>query len=190
MVSDKTTAPRLFDEGQGPWLDTITRAMLLDGVFQTLLDRDIVGMTRTPRSVPTAIDGADADDGERQRLVSEGTSAGVAAPVPAPPVGAGGARLVGMLVGRDSVTRARAGLDPKTVTVAEMMTVEPIHGWEDQDVARALALMRARKISDLAVLSRDGEIVGRFLGSPLWSSSAGDPGDREDGADGGPRPWL
>jgi len=89
MVSDKTTAPRLFDEGQGPWLDTITRAMLLDGVFQTLLDRDIVGMTRTPRSVPTAIDGADADDGERQRLVSEGTSAGVAAPVPAPPVGAG-----------------------------------------------------------------------------------------------------
>ncbi len=255
MTSDKTTARRLLDEGQGPWLGAIKRAMLLDGAFQTLLDRDIVGMTRAPSIVQTASGGADAGDGERQRLVRAGTSAaaihddlarddshaaaallrsiyeGMAAPFPASPVREGGARLrdvmrrdvttvtpacllteavammcaaardvlpvraggrlVGLLVGRDSVARARAaGLDPETVTVAEMMAVEPIHGWEDQDVAGALALMRARKISELTVLDRDGEIAGRFLWSPLWSSSAADPGDREDGADVGPRPWL
>lgn len=257
MASDKTTGRRLLDEGESPWLDTIKRAMLLDGAFQTLFDRDIVGMTRAPSTSPHAIGGVDAADGERQQLIHAGTSAasidddfarddshaataprrslyaevGVRTPAPAPtsPVWEGrarlrdvmrrdvttvtpacllteavammrasarnvlpvraGARLVGLLVGRDSVARARAaGLDVGTVTVAEMMTVEPIYGWEDQDVARAIALMRARKISELAVLGGDGDIVGRFLWSPLWSSSAGDPRSGEDGTEREARP--
>ncbi len=62
MASNKTTARRLRDEGQSPWLDDISRAMLLDGAFQTLLNRDIVGMTRNPCIVQEATGGSDADD--------------------------------------------------------------------------------------------------------------------------------
>lgn len=259
MVSNKTTARRLPDEGQSPWLDNISRAMLLDGAFQTLLDRDIVGMTGAPSSVQEATGGADAD--ERGRLVHAGESVAVIChglapdnshaaallrliygaagmgdptPVPVSPVREGGARrmrlrdvmrrdvtavtpacllteavdvmragarnvlpvrvdgrLVGLLVGRDSVARARAaGLDVGTVTVAEMMDTAPIYGREDQDVAGAITLMRARKISELAVLDCDGEIAGRFLWSPLWSSRAGDSSGWEDGVDREARPWA
>ena len=63
MVLDQTTARRLLDEGQSPWLDTIKRAMLLDGAFQRLLDRNIVDMTRDPRAIQKATGGSDDDLG-------------------------------------------------------------------------------------------------------------------------------
>ncbi len=72
MASDKTTTRRLLDEGQSPWIDTITRAMLLDGAFQRLLDRDIVDMTRDSSAFQTATGGSDAD--ELGRLVRTGES--------------------------------------------------------------------------------------------------------------------
>ncbi len=62
MASSKTTAQRLLDEGRSSRLDNISRAMLLDGAFQTLLDRDIVGMTRHSRIVQEATGGSDADE--------------------------------------------------------------------------------------------------------------------------------
>jgi len=62
MASSKTTAQRSLDEGQSSRLDNISRAMLLDGAFRTLLDRDIVGMTRHPRIVQEATGGSDADE--------------------------------------------------------------------------------------------------------------------------------
>jgi len=72
MASDKTTTRRLLDEGQSPWIDTITRAMLLDGAFQRLLDRDIVDMTRDPRAIQNTTGSSDDDD--LGWLVREGES--------------------------------------------------------------------------------------------------------------------
>ncbi len=75
MTADKTTLQQLLDQGQSPWLDNISRGMLRDGTFQTLLDRGIVGMTSNPSIFQKAIGGSDAYDDELRRLVHAGTSA-------------------------------------------------------------------------------------------------------------------
>jgi len=75
MAADKTTLQRLLDQGQSPWLDNISRAMLRDGSFQALLDRGIVGMTSNPSIFQKAIGGSGAYDDELRRLVRAGTSA-------------------------------------------------------------------------------------------------------------------
>ena len=75
MAAHKTTLQQLFDAGQSPWLDNISRALLRDGTFQTLLDQGIVGMTSNPSIFQKAIGGSDAYDDELQRLVRAGKDA-------------------------------------------------------------------------------------------------------------------
>jgi transaldolase len=60
MTGHMTPLQQLLDQGQSPWLDNISRAMLRDGAFQALLDRGIVGMTSNPSIFQKAIGGADA----------------------------------------------------------------------------------------------------------------------------------
>jgi len=75
MTADKTMLQQLLDQGQSPWLDNISRALLRDGTFQALLDRGIVGMTSNPSIFQKAIGDSDAYDDELRRLVRAGRSA-------------------------------------------------------------------------------------------------------------------
>ncbi len=75
MTGHMTPLQQLFDQGQSPWLDNISRALLRDGTFQALLDQGIVGMTSNPSIFQKAIGGGDAYDDELQRLARAGTSA-------------------------------------------------------------------------------------------------------------------
>ncbi len=75
MTGHMTPLQQLLDQGQSPWLDNISRALLRDGTFQALLDRGIVGMTSNPSIFQKAIGGSDAYDDELRRLVRAGTSA-------------------------------------------------------------------------------------------------------------------
>jgi len=75
MAVETTTLQHLLDQGQSPWLDNISRALLRDGAFQGLLDRGIVGMTSNPSIFQKAIGGSDAYDDELRRLVHAGKDA-------------------------------------------------------------------------------------------------------------------
>ncbi len=75
MTGHMTPLQYLRDQGQSPWLDNISRALLRDGAFQALLDQGIVGMTSNPSIFQKAIGGADAYDDELRRLVRAGKSA-------------------------------------------------------------------------------------------------------------------
>ncbi len=75
MAVETTTLQHLLDQGQSPWLDNISRALLRDGAFQGLLDRGIVGMTSNPSIFQKAIGGSDAYDDELRRLVHAGKEA-------------------------------------------------------------------------------------------------------------------
>ena len=76
------------------------------------------------------------------------------------PVCAGG-RVVGLLDGRALAERLAGGdLDVRTARVHDLHLPDLICGWEDEDVTDALALMRARNLSALLVLDREGGVVG------------------------------
>ena len=79
-----------------------------------------------------------------------------------------GERVAGLLIGRDCVERAAAaGLDPRTTRVRAVMVTDLPWGREDQEVREAMALMWARKISELVVLDQAGQPLGRLVRSPL-----------------------
>jgi CBS domain-containing protein len=72
-----------------------------------------------------------------------------------------GERLVGMLTDRDITVRAVAeGCDPTTTTVRQVMTVELVYGFEEQDVQDGTRLMEQYQIRRLPVLNRDKRLVG------------------------------
>jgi CBS domain-containing protein len=72
-----------------------------------------------------------------------------------------GDRLVGVITDRDITVRATAeGYDPWTEKVGEIMTPEVVTCFEDQEVAEAERLMKARHVHRLMVLGRDHRLVG------------------------------
>jgi CBS domain-containing protein len=72
-----------------------------------------------------------------------------------------GDRLVGIVTDRDLAVRAlAAGRDPKSTTVEEIMTRQPIYCFEDQDVEEAELVMEKNQIRRLPVLDHDNRIVG------------------------------
>ncbi len=74
MAAEKNTLHQLLAQGQSPWIDNITRAMLTGGTLQELIDKGIVGLTSNPTIFQKAIGGsADYDDDLRQ-LVRNGKS--------------------------------------------------------------------------------------------------------------------
>jgi transaldolase len=66
------TLTQLFEHGQSPWIDNITRGMLTSGRLQQLIDTGIVGLTSNPTIFQKAIgSGSDYDEALRS-LVKEG----------------------------------------------------------------------------------------------------------------------
>lgn len=66
----------LAAHGQAPWLDTIDRRLLLDGVLAKLVAEDgIKGLTSNPTIFHKAITGSDDYDDDIRRLAGEGGSA-------------------------------------------------------------------------------------------------------------------
>ncbi len=62
----------MFEHGQSPWIDNITRGMLQSGELQRLIDLGIVGLTSNPTIFQKAIgSGTDYDDAFR-KLAREG----------------------------------------------------------------------------------------------------------------------
>jgi len=101
-----------------------------------------------------------------------------------------GERVVGLLDGRAVAERLTAGdLDVRTARVHDLSLPELVCGWEDEDVADALALMRAQGIAALLVLDREGGVVGwvtvDVLATPRTASGA--PRTADDGHSRRPR---
>ncbi len=69
------TLQQMFEHGQSPWIDNITRGMLQSGELQRLIDLGIVGLTSNPTIFQKAIgSGTDYDEALRA-LAREGKSA-------------------------------------------------------------------------------------------------------------------
>jgi len=69
------TLQQMFEHGQSPWIDNITRGMLQSGELQRLIDVGIVGLTSNPTIFQKAIgSGTDYDEALRT-LAREGKSA-------------------------------------------------------------------------------------------------------------------
>lgn len=70
-------------------------------------------------------------------------------------------RVEGLLTDRDIVVRVVSeGLDAGATTVADVMTQEVVHCYEDQDVEHMRELMDENRLRRLVVLRRDGRLAG------------------------------
>jgi CBS domain-containing protein len=77
------------------------------------------------------------------------------------PVRRADGEIVGMLTDRDLAIRAAAeGLDPITTKVRDVMTVDVVYCYEDQDVQDAVRLMEGLQLRRLLVLNRDNQLAG------------------------------
>jgi CBS domain-containing protein len=77
------------------------------------------------------------------------------------PVRGADSEIVGMLTDRDLAIRAAAeGLDPITTKVRDVMSVDVVYCYEDQDVQDAVKVMEALQIRRLIVLNRANRLVG------------------------------
>jgi transaldolase len=68
----KNTLQELLEHGQSPWIDNITRGMILRGELQALIDKGIVGLTSNPTIFQKAIGSGTDYDEQLQALVREG----------------------------------------------------------------------------------------------------------------------
>src|SRR6516162_1179732 len=70
-------------------------------------------------------------------------------------------RLVGLLTDLDIVVRAvTEGYDTRITFVQDVMTLDVLHCFEDQDVQEAAQLMREHQVRRLVVLDQDNRLVG------------------------------
>jgi len=70
-------------------------------------------------------------------------------------------RLVGVLTDRDIVVRSiAAGRDSRTDMVGDIMTPGICYCFEDEDIAEAVRIMRAKQVRRLPVLNQDRRLVG------------------------------
>lgn len=77
------------------------------------------------------------------------------------PVRGEDSEIVGMLTDRDMAIRAAAeGLDPTTTKVRDVMTVDVVYCYEDQDVQDAVKLMEGLQLRRLLVLNRENRLAG------------------------------
>lgn len=86
-----------------------------------------------------------------------------------------GNRLVGMVTDRDITIRATAaGLGPDDTTVAEVMTEDICHCFEDQAVDDVMQDMRDIQVRRVPVVSRDDHtLIGIVALADLADASAG-----------------
>jgi transaldolase/glucose-6-phosphate isomerase len=71
----KTNLQRLFDLGQSPWLDNITRGLITSGDLQALIDKGIVGVTANPTIFEKALAGSADYDTSISELFRQNKSA-------------------------------------------------------------------------------------------------------------------
>jgi CBS domain-containing protein len=72
-----------------------------------------------------------------------------------------GKKLKGFLTDRDIAVRLVAsGLDSSTTKVSEIMTPDATYCFDDQTLEEAAAVMEARQIRRLPILSRDKQLIG------------------------------
>ena len=70
-------------------------------------------------------------------------------------------RLVGIITDRDIVVKVvAAGRDPKSATVREAMTSNPVTCREDEDVSEAVARMAERQVRRMPVVDAEGRLCG------------------------------
>ena len=62
----------LFEHGQSPWIDNITRGMLTGGELQSLIDQGVVGLTSNPTIFQKAIGTGSDYDSALQQMVKDG----------------------------------------------------------------------------------------------------------------------
>src|SRR5690606_21972803 len=83
-------------------------------------------------------------------------------------------RLVGMITDRDLTVRATAaGKGPSDCRVGDIMTAQVDCCFEDESVDEAARKMEARQIRRLAVLDRDGGLVGILSLGDLATNGGG-----------------
>lgn len=71
--------------------------------------------------------------------------------------------VIGTLTARDIAERAAAeGRDPKQTPVEDVMSLGIIVCFEDQGLEEALDTMRSKRVSQLPVLDRKRQLVGRL----------------------------
>ena len=76
-------------------------------------------------------------------------------------VGDEGRKPIGIVTDRDIVLEVVAmGLDPATMTAAEVMTSSPVVAQPGDDALRALKTMRDRGVRRLPVVDAQGELAG------------------------------
>jgi CBS domain-containing protein len=69
--------------------------------------------------------------------------------------------LSGVITDRDITVRVTAdGLDPKKTKVSEVMTANPFHTFDDEDIEDAALYMEDKRVRRLLVLNRSRELVG------------------------------
>jgi CBS domain-containing protein len=85
-----------------------------------------------------------------------------------------GERPIGVLTDRDLVVTVMAGaVDPRSLTVADVMTPRPVTMHEADDVADALGKMRQIGVRRLPVVGDDGTLVGILALDDVVDSLAG-----------------
>jgi CBS domain-containing protein len=68
---------------------------------------------------------------------------------------------VGIITDRDIVVEVvAAGLDPKVLTVGEIMGPELVTGQEDDGILDTLQIMRTKGVRRLPILAEDGSLLG------------------------------
>ena len=75
--------------------------------------------------------------------------------------GGGGRRPTGLVTDRDMVVEVIASdLDPRALTVGDIMSVALVTAHEDDDVLATLKLMRQRGVRRMPVIDDEAELVG------------------------------
>lgn len=92
--------------------------------------------------------------------------------------GPGGRKPVGILTDRDIVLEVVAmGLDPATITAAEVMTSSPAVAQAGDDALWALKVMRDRGVRRLPVVDDRGELAGMLAFDDLMQHVGSTLGD-------------
>ena len=73
-AGERNVLRQLYDQGQSPWVDDISRKLLASGKLAVLVEQGILGLTSNPAIFRRAIGGSSTYNDEIRRLAREGKS--------------------------------------------------------------------------------------------------------------------